>query len=274
MAVSDSYALVRLLLAATRLLRRLRWRSPIRAVRSAAWVTFLRTFHEELLPQLRNYALALTDLRDHNLAATALAQAVCSDSCAVMRRLLELNENDLHSCLKVFFRNDSNNGTDLVGTVARSQPADTRVTSLGRADLHPVAENSIWCSLLGRDDGYTSWKPLRCFACNDLFKHSAVFACTRKQWASLYRSVLVFPLMYPAAEAGQFEVVGFLVFDSRRENAFPGLPDVFEHRENLDAYHRRLAETATFQLGATIADTLAMFLRPAYERFNLRGGRS
>src|SRR5206468_7133246 len=128
-------------------------------------------------------------------------------------------------------------GHDTVRTVARSHSRGSRSRPIGQDDLHAVEQNTVWSSLLGRFDGHTAWQPLRAFSCNDLVKHGAVFACTRTDWQNLYQSVLVFPLMFAAAEAGRFEFVGFLAFDSRRKNAFPGVPDAFEKREHIDEYH-------------------------------------
>jgi len=58
------------------------------------------------------------------------------------------------------------------------------------------------------------------------------------------------------------DVSGFLAFDSPKVNAFPGLPDIFNFREDLHHYHTPLRKSAIFQMGAALADTLGIAFVP------------
>jgi len=272
MGASEVYAAGRLLFATTRLLRRIGLRGVVRRTKSRAWWTLLAAFHEDLVFRMRTFCVTLADWQNHPLNASYAAQDVCTEACRLMARLLESPENELHCCMLVFAP-----GTDdvreYVETWARSNPHDARRPLLGQADRHPVSKNTIPCALLGRDDGHTHWKPLRCFASNDLQAHEQLFVTTRTDWAEFYRSVLVFPLTYPTGQdAGRFETIGFLAFDSLKRNAFAGVPDAFEYRDRWTEYHKQLAKTAVFQLGAAVGDILAMFLRPLYTKQSGPGG--
>lgn len=265
MEPSEVYAVGRLMFASTRLLRRVGLSRFVLAIRSRAWWTLLNSFHEDLIFRMRTFGVAFADWRNHPSSVSNSAQDVCTEACRLLSRLLESRENDLHCCLMVFTPGGGDLSLEYVETCARSHPPDARGSLVGQADRHPVSKNTIACALLGRDDGLTHWKPLRCFSSNDLRAHEQVFVTTRLDWAQFYRSVLVFPLTYPSAHSpGQYETIGFLAFDSLKENAFPGVPEAFAHRDRWMDYHRLLAKNAAFQLGAAIADILAMFLRPAY----------
>lgn len=232
----------------------------------------LSPLHHNVIHRMRAFALAYEQWDEHPNAATEDANDFCTATRAIMSDLLELDENNLHCCLKGFV-----DGADKVETWARSSPYDGRTDQLGKADRHRVLENTVWSALLGRFDGHTKWSPLQCFACNDLNEHLDSFSCTRDDWSNYYRSTLVFPLQYrDRLNNAQFKTFGFLAFDSPKRNAFPGLPDAFDARlgaAERAAYHRRLAESSAFHLGSIIADTLAVFLRPGFERnSNLIGG--
>jgi hypothetical protein len=59
-----------------------------------------------------------------------------------------------------------------------------------------------------------------------------------------------------------FDTFGFLALDSKKVDAFTGMPEIFEHVNDRDVYHDMARKSAMFQTGAIIADTLSMFLRP------------
>jgi len=62
-------------------------------------------------------------------------------------------------------------------------------------------------------------------------------------------------------------VMGFLAFDSPNKKAFDNVPDIYDYKDDLGKraeYFSLLSNTTVFQVGAVIADTLSMFLRPAY----------
>ena len=182
-----------------------------------------------------------------------------------MGNLLELGDHELHCCMKVVVQNDA--GADCVGTIGRSDPYDNRPNMLAPSDLHLVEKNSVWCSLLGRDDGSARWPVFSCFACNDLYAHPADFKCDRTDWQKFYRSTLVFPLRYIQDEVNsKFVTFGFLAFDSVKKGVFGDVPDIFHYRERWHAYHERLSNTTAFHVGAVFADTLSVLMRRYFEK--------
>ena len=272
MEPSEAYLLSKLLFGSTRLLRTIKLGGVLRTLRSRAWWTFLAPFHEDLIFRMRTFGVALTECRNHPNSASYRAQEVCTESRRLMGRLLDMRDTELHCCWMLFAAGEDAS-LEYVETCARSRPTDARLSLLGMADRHPVSKNTVSCALLGRDDRHTRWKPLRCFATNDLVAHEKLFETTRTDWAQFYRSVLVFPLTYPDSnDPGIYETLGFLAFDSLRKDAFPGVPDVFAYRDRWTEYHALLAKSTAFQLGAIIADILAMFLRPAYMNRATTGG--
>lgn len=70
-------------------------------------------------------------------------------------------------------------------------------------------------------------------------------------------------IRYPLSR-GEFRQVGFLALDSQQENAFPDAPDIFDFRNpgQSGEFHANLDSSILFHVGAMIADTLSMALRP------------
>jgi hypothetical protein len=212
----------------------------------------------------------MEDWDHHQSETTRLAGDVCTECNSLSADLLELDGNHLHCSLKVLLRGETSED-DVVATWMRSEPYDGR-SGFPSPDTHRVSENSVWCALLGRYDGNFNWKnPFCCFACNDLIEHGSEFRCSRDRWQDYYRSTLVFPLRYLSQANGErkYNVIGFLAFDSPNKNAFARVPDIFDYRDRPDKiadYNTKLSAAAVFQIGAVMADTLSMFLRPAYDK--------
>lgn len=266
---------VDLIVWGARLLRAIRLQSWVRAVRSRAAVSILLRLHTEVIHCMRDLALRMEEWDHHQIETAQLAGRVCTACNNLMSDLLELDGHHLHTCLKVMLAGGSL-ADDVVETWIRSEPYDAR-TEEQDADRHRVCENSVWSALLGQDDGNFRWLiPYCSFACNDLFKHGEDYRNSRPNWRRYYRSTLVFPLRYTAFVDGkrQFTIMGFLAFDSPRQDAFSALPDIFDYRSKSDKkadYVSLLHANAAFQLGATMADTLSMFLRSAYEQNATKG---
>ena len=203
---------------------------------------------------------------DQDVGKTSTRQAMTTATAMrnALGNILDLDEHSLHCSIKVF-QEDGH-----VATWARSSPLDDRpVETSGEAK--PISDGTPWCALMGKDDGITRWRKIRCFASNDLTQanEKRLLTIGRENWSHYYKSALVFPLIYyNECENNQSPVIfGFLCFDSPEQNAFPGLPDIFRYRDphDLQSYHRALSKQAAFHMGAIMADTLSVFLRPFYE---------
>jgi LmbE family N-acetylglucosaminyl deacetylase len=231
-------------------------------VRRRASLSYLTYLHEDVVHSMRKFALACEycgstdewDERSWEVFGPA-ARDFCTASRKLFCDLAELEDNEIHCCVKLIVKSES------VVTWARSQPADIRDETIA----HPINQNSVWSALLGRNDGRRTWPLFNCFSSADLVKHISQFSNTRPDWLEHYRSVLVFPLRYANRRSTtNFDTFGFFALDSKKANAFAGMPDIFEYIEDRDVYHDRARKCAMFQAGAAIADNLSMFLRPVF----------
>jgi hypothetical protein len=211
---------------------------------------------------------SLTDTRLPNQedAAAEVAVRVCNECRDLMRHALELRPSDLHCCLKMLIPGASTDKPERVATFARSEPSDNRPAETGESNAHEIKNNTVWSSMMGIPDGTTHWQPFCCFVCNDLWMAGNLFHCDRQDWKQYYRSSLVFPIRYPRrAASGEFVYVGFLAFDSPRDTAFIGLPNIFEYRDNPSGYRGILEAKMAFNLGALMADILGSCLYPNHD---------
>jgi hypothetical protein len=242
-------------------LKFLKLRKLVHAFKYRARFPLLRDIHLDIVHGMRCFAVAL-DTPGAEVAPHA--HRLCTRIAAVMRFHLGLKPNELHCCLKVIVPQQKPTDAVVIETIARSDPDDDR------GDDHEVREadtSTIYCSLMGKFDGKTKWSVHNCFCSNNLPLAENLFKCDREDWQQYYRSSLVFPLRFISqTEPLRYSAVGFLCFDSPRANAFHGMPDIFKFRDRFHAYHDQLQGSATFHLGAIFADTLSMFIRPAYNR--------
>jgi len=250
----------------------LRWahlNGVVRSVRTRASLELFRQLHEQVIHNSRELGVRMEDWNLTQVETTNLAKNVCTASTHLLSNLLELKSGHLHCCIKVLLpptEKDSTPNNAQVATWIRSEPYDARPND---KTLYHVSDNSVWSSLLGCNDGKFDWEiPYSCFACNDLYAHES-FRNSRANWRNYYRSALVFPIRYMTHEEGQavFNVMGFLAFDAPNKRAFDNVPDIYDYKDDLGKraeYFSLLSNTTVFQVGAVIADTLSMFLRPAY----------
>lgn len=186
-----------------------------------------------------------------------------------MSDLLEIPDAELHCCIKAI----SSDGEyrDRVITWARSEPQDTHKDDKKLDGDHRFDNNSVYASLMARNDGNMQWKrPFTCFSCNDLISEKQKFKCSRNKWEEHYKSTMVFPLRYlvdPSQK--EFYTIGFLCFYSNKKNVFVGMPNIFDHIYTYDTYIGKLAENTAFQIGACMTDILSTFLRDAYKQDKL-----
>jgi hypothetical protein len=227
----------------------------------------LNSLHHKVFFEMRELGLAFEEISNPEEVAI-YASEVCNLCRQTMGEFLGLQEQELHCTLKAF--PTETNSREVVNTWARSLPYDERPIN----DNQSINNNTFLCSLLGLDDGKNNWRrPLRCFSCNDLEAHLHDFACSRSDWSKYYRSALVYPLRYPKSvkKPNDFEMTGFLIFDSFKASVFTDLPDAFRciiNDESWNQYHGDLVRKPAFLLGAIMADTLAMFLRPGYQKIS------
>jgi hypothetical protein len=245
-------------------LRALHLQGAVGIVRRRASLEFARIFHTELARPLGSLAMAVCDEQPDLRFVINNITEFCTGCRFLMCKLLEIEDNQLHVCMKVLVRGETEEN-DSVRTLARSEPLDGRAIKEGV--IHRVGNNSVWSALLGKSDGVHHWRPFNCFSCDDLLKRPEEFRCSREQWQQYYRSVLVFPLeCLDREDTGQFDVFGFLAFDAGRPGAFARLPDIFEHKTNWGVYHDKLIKRTTFHFGAAAASILSTALRPLYEK--------
>jgi hypothetical protein len=180
-----------------------------------------------------------------------------------MRSLLLLDKNDLHCCLKMMEESPASADHPTIATYARSKPVDDRQERT--PSPLECTHSTIFAALTGGFDGETQWRPMRCFCCNDIRKYRNFFQCQRPEFAKYYNSVLVFPLRYVRnPDRNDFDIIGFLAFDSPKTNAFIGLPEIFEFRDKPNEYKNKLDAEAAFHLGALFADSLSAHLHGIY----------
>lgn len=249
-------------------LRKLRLGSVVRQVRNVATLWLLYDFHFRLIHRIRALSARL-EANPSAEAAAALANQICTEARLVLGNFLDLKPNNLHCCLKLMASGGPGNEDEArVSTWARSEPFDDRPFEQGDANAHLVRTNSVWSALYGRDDGETRWRIFTCFCCNDLAARAA-FRCDRKNWQNFYHSTLAFPLRFPNnadGGDGEYQNLGFLAFDSPRKNVFRGLPDIYNHVGDPTGYRTLLEGSPAFHLGAMIADSIAIAIRPLFNQ--------
>ncbi len=254
----------------------MRWTGPpgkwvLRELKTRAIFNQSKEFHRVLhclrkIPHMRNGANANSKIF---AIPPSLAVEICTSFRSLMANILELGEQELHCCLKMMVQQD---GGDRVGTIGRSDPFDHRPQETSEEESHLVANNTVWCSLLGRPDESHQWQVFSCFSCNDLQAHPLEFKCDRKDWQRFYRSALVFPLRYIHNENNShFVTVGFLAFDSPKPKVFGQVPDIFKYKDAWHQYHQKLNKTTAFHLGAILADTLSVLMRRDFDEDGKNG---
>jgi LmbE family N-acetylglucosaminyl deacetylase len=241
----------------SRIFRTFKQEQFVGRVRRRAALSYLTYLHEDVIHEMRKFALACElcgNLKESSESVRQIMGPAAVDFCTACRRLFcdlaELDRNQIHCCLK------SING-DAVETWARSEPIDQR----DEIAVHPINQNTVWAALLGRNDGNRTWDLFNCFSSSNLIKFKNEFRNTRIDWQNHYKSVMVFPLRCRRSVT-QFDTFGFLALDSRKTDAFQGMPEIFEHLSEKDEYHDKARLCTAYQAGAVIADTLSMFLRP------------
>ena len=91
---------------------------------------------------------------DNTKSETLIASELCNDYQRVMVRLLELNPNQLHCCIKLIAPKKDPNDEDQLGNWVRSDPPDGRQVD----NFHAIGKNSAWSAFYGRFDGQTKWE--------------------------------------------------------------------------------------------------------------------
>jgi len=256
----------------TRLFRRVGLKRVIRSVHNHVALNFFKSIHCDIVHEMRLLGINMEKWKQDTITTTLLARNIVTYCNNLMRDLLELNDNELHCCLKVLVHENSKD--DRVETWVRSEPSDGRPDDDDLSSPYLVCRNSVWSALLGKDDGQFRWiHPFDCFSCDNLPINFNIFQNTRNNWEEYYQATIVFPLRYiKHTETGKksYATIGFLAFDSPHKKIFMNSPDIFmchQKEGGWSEYHDLLYKTPSFHLGAIMADTLSMFLRPAYTNY-------
>lgn len=255
---------LKLLVKSAGVLRKVGWRDKIVTAKHYVTLQTLVPLHLEAIHTMRRLASdALLGPSANEAHFAAEAMQVCTALNRTMGAALDLGANELHCSIKVFLP------PDRIGTLARSEPMDDRPLEMGPENARPLSDGTVWCALMGKNDGRTQWRRYQAFVCNDLPSAYAKgkLRCGRLDWQDYYKSVLVYPLLYRSDGTQKGTVFGFLGFDSPRVDAFLGAPNIFDHLENdgWGTYHERLNRASVFHLGAILADSLSVFMRPYYQ---------
>lgn len=246
-------------------------RKVLTATREAACYSTLKRFHIDVLHRMRQISSLVPDLTSDLEEPSLIAQEVCTECRRVLGTLLEIHPNHLHCCIKVFVDPATDGGS--VATWVRSDPVDDRPPEMGRTKAHRVRENTVWAALLGDTDGNWPWRQHRVFGCNDLTNHRGQFKCTREHWDRYYKATLAVPIRFPTNhQKNEYDVIGFLTFDSPKPGVFRKVPNIFDYMDQSPAeYGQALESCMAFHATGILADTLGAFLHIIKNRSNEAG---
>lgn len=264
-------AIVKFFVGGARILKFVKLHGIVRAVRIRATKTLIHRLHIDVIHKMRDFALCVNTWSPENDTGDIgyISRDTATACRNLMSDLLDIPDQELHCCIKAF--PSDGEYRDRVLTWARSEPQDSHRDDKTLDAGHQIENNSVYASLMGRNDGKTDWKrPFSCFSCNDLISMGPTFQCSRNKWEEHYNSTIVFPMRYLVDSKQKiFYTIGFLCFYSKRKNAFTGTPNIFKFVNNFDGYHVALQESTVIQTGACMADILSTFLRPTYENDKL-----
>jgi hypothetical protein len=231
-------------------------------IRRRASCGFFHLLHMDVVHRLRQLGMCMESGNPDQHRASELAIEFCTACALLMQQIVEVEQQELHCCLKVIVKGQNGKGDKLL-TWARSNPQDDREDS---EEGSPLIENTSWNAFAGSNDGKNHWRRMCCFCCNDLTDFTDEFDNGRKEWSKFYKSKLTFPIRYlDKSKANTWETIGFLEFDSMKRKVFTGMPSSFEHIKDPSGFRAKLEKNAIFHSGAIIADSLSMCLRPYYE---------
>lgn len=151
-------------------------------------------------------------------------------------------------------------------TLGRSHPNSRPCPPNGREPKkHYVEENSSLCALLGRDDGKNTWtKPLPYFFSPNLDRYQKKFQCSRSEFKSYYKTILVLPLRVQNFNNETVTIYGFLTFDSLKKRIFRGrgAVDTRKHHSNWTKYTRSVECSPLINFCGSMADNITSMLYP------------
>lgn len=211
----------------------------------------------------RDMAVTLDHLRSLPMAGRGeellrIIEPVCSGCRDTVAELLDVPPVRVHCSLKVLVRDGDEHR---VATIGRSSNLLDRPPEWDV--YHEVRRNTVFAALCGESDGRRTWRPLSYFSCNDLTKRAEEFSCDRADWARYYKSTLAAPLRYRDYGSRLSKIIGFLTFDMPTTGEFTGVPDAFSM--DFHRYHEEAALPSVIHCVGTMADTLAVLLRPVLE---------
>jgi hypothetical protein len=253
---------IEILVKIARFLRAAGGEKIVGKVRRRASCGYFHLLHFDVIHRLRKLGMCMESGHPDKTHASEMAIEFCSACALLMQQVIEVERNGLHCCLKVIVKGQDGKG-DAIQTWARSEPADEREDDAAGREL---GKNTAWNAFSGGNDGKNHWRRMCCFCCNDLTKYVTEYDNGRDEWAKFYKSKLTFPIRYLDKEKpNTWETIGFLEFDAIDPDAFNGMPCAFEYIKDPAMFREKLEKNAIFHIGAIVADSLSMCLRPYYE---------
>jgi hypothetical protein len=219
-------------------------------------------FRSDVIANIRIFQKYLLE-RNHVLAVES-ANDLCEGIARAMAALLNVDTSTINCRIEVVL--PVSEGTkDLseasVGILASSRPLPDRSRTLPLVQPK-IGEDSAWASICGVGDSIVDWPSLECFVSNNLRKHANIYKSHLDDWQSYYKSILVFPIRFQGVD-NNFYLIGILIFESKSENTFTGLPDIydFDVKGDLTQYLVSLNESAAFHYGMAMAEILTGGMR-------------
>ncbi len=246
-----------------RIFRRFEYLRPfVRAAKDRAVLGVVARYHINFVHELRKVSINAESIAESNISCDTLESL--ADGCRdVMADILEVWPNDLHCTMKLCEGEGCEKEEIKVYTIARSQPCK-RPAEYGLDNYHLIGNNSSFASIVGCGDRRNKWTPhaFTVFVCGDLTKESN-YDDSRGDWKDYYRSTMVFPLRIKKTKDKEYNVFGFLTFDSYKTNALKGMPNTFRYITDKKGYDEKLSYSAAFHIGGSLADSISTIFYPA-----------
>ncbi len=209
-----------------------------------------RHFHNEIMHRVLEMEASVEQYEVSRIATDILDKA-CSMLAFTLSEQADVSRKGTHNLcasIKLFVGKEE----PRLATWVRCRNSVGRPVS---NDFSDIEGNSVFASLLGRDDGKVRWPRLRCFACGNLPDQPRYANSRGEEYRKWYGATMAFPLMVDSGS-----IIGFLCFDSPKAGFFGDLPNAYEFIERPMDYHDELESCNLYHLGGLIADVMAVSL--------------
>ncbi len=217
--------------------------------------------HKKFIHSLRDY---LVHASVNQTFDSPGAVRMLDEAAGLMQHMASGSTSTIHACLKLLAKNPGDSDDPYVYTLSRSNSgyASGRGRRLGSKWASELSKNTAFCAIIGHTDGRRGWqKTFDSFSCNDLLRYGDDFVCGREDWRTWYQSTLVYPIRCHPPGQDYHVHLGFLTFDTENLGGFPGVPCSFDFT-TVDDYTHACEDSAMWNIGALMADSLAMALWP------------